>query len=78
MNRDMSVAESDQCCALGAAIFAAAAAGEYRDVHQAKAAMLSPIEKTYKPDPQAHAAYKKIYKDYQVLGAFAGQWSDRT
>jgi L-ribulokinase len=77
MNREVSVAESDQCCALGAAIFAAAASGQYADVHRAKAAMLSPIEKVYKPDAKAHAAYQRIFKDYQALGAFAGRWSER-
>lgn len=73
MNREIGVAASDQCCARGAAIFAATAAGQYADIHQAKAAMLSPIEKVFTPDPQAHQAYAAIYADYRALGAFAGQ-----
>ncbi len=71
MNREIGVAASDQCCARGAAIFAATAAGQYADVHQAKAAMLSPIERTFKPDARAHAAYEALYADYLTLGAFA-------
>ncbi len=71
MNREIGVAASDQCCARGAAIFAAAASGQYADIHQAKAAMLSPVELTFKPDAQAHAAYEPIYADYKTLGAFA-------
>lgn len=71
MNREIGVAASDQCCARGAAVFAAAAAGRYADVHQAKAAMLSPIERTFTPDAEAHAAYAALYADYRALGAFA-------
>ena len=71
MNREIGVVASDQCCARGAAIFAATVAGQYSDVHQAKAAMLSPVERVFKPDPQAHAAYEAIYTDYRALGDFA-------
>jgi len=71
MNREIEIIESDQCCARGAAIFAATAAGEYRDVLEAKAAMHSPVERVYKPDPEAAAVYDKLYADYVRLGAFA-------
>ena len=71
MNREIGVAASDQCCARGAAIFAATAAGQYPDVHQAKARHAQPIERTFKPDAQAHAAYDALYADYRTLGAFA-------
>jgi L-ribulokinase len=71
MNREIHVVQSDQACARGAAIFAAAAAGEYPDINQARLAMMSPIEKTFQPDPAAHAAYEAIYDDYKALGGFA-------
>jgi len=71
MNREIEVVASDQCCARGAAVFAAAAAGQYADVHQAKAAMLSPVERVFKPDGQTHAAYERLYADYRALGTFA-------
>lgn len=71
LNREIGVVASDQCCARGAAVFAAAAAGAYADVHAAKQAMLSPVEKTFKPDAKAHAAYAALYADYKALGAFA-------
>lgn len=77
MNREIGVAQSDQCCARGAAIFAAAAAGQYPDIHRAKAAMLSPIEKVFKPDPRAHDAYAPIYADYLAMGKFAQQMAGR-
>ncbi|RYH10384.1 ribulokinase [Tropicimonas sp. IMCC6043] len=71
MNREIHVVESDQACARGAAIFAATAAGAHDGIEAAKAAMLSPIEKTFTPNAEAHAAYEAIYADYQALGAFA-------
>ena len=71
MNQEISVVESDQCCARGAAIFAATAAGAYEDVEAAKSSMLSPIEKVFKPDATAHAAYEAIYADYKKLADFA-------
>jgi L-ribulokinase len=54
-------------------VFAAAAAGQYADIHRAKAAMMSPIEKVFTPDPRAHSAYEPLYADYRALGAFAGK-----
>ncbi|WP_373237557.1 ribulokinase [Cohaesibacter celericrescens] len=71
MNRKVDVVQSDQACARGAAIFAATAAGAYEDIHAAKDAMHSPIEKSFEPDPVAHEAYNAIYADYQRMGAFA-------
>ena len=71
MNRDINVVQSDQCCARGAAIFAATASGAYEDVETAKAAMLSPIEKVFKPNLNNHQRYNDIYKDYVRIGAFA-------
>ncbi|MEJ2022515.1 MAG: ribulokinase [Maritimibacter sp.] len=77
MNRDFHVVESDQACARGAAIFAAAAAGQYPDIEAARAAMSSPVEKVFKPNPEAHEAYKAIYEDYKRLGAFSEEFSRR-
>ncbi len=64
MNRPIAVVGSDQCCALGAAIFAAVAAGVFRNVAEAQAAMASPIEQTYTPKPDAVAAFEAIYQRY--------------
>ncbi|WP_116134289.1 ribulokinase [Tropicimonas sp. IMCC34043] len=73
MNREIYIIESDQCCARGAAIFAATAAGEYEDAFAARDAMLSPVEKVFKPNPQAHAVYEAIYQDYLRLGSYANR-----
>jgi len=68
MGREIAVAESEQCCALGAAIFAAVAAGVYPDTLSAQQVMASPIKQTYRPDQQAHAFYRQRYQAYRQLG----------
>jgi L-ribulokinase len=64
MNRPIAVVGSDQCCARGAAIFAAVAAGVFRNVADAQAVMASPIERTYTPKPEAVAAFEPVYQRY--------------
>lgn len=66
----IDVLESEQSCALGAAIFAAVAAGIYPTVEQAQVVMASSVCQTYQPNPTHAATYNQLYEKYQQLGAF--------
>jgi L-ribulokinase len=70
MNLEVSVAAGDQPVALGAAMFAATAAGLYRQVGEAQQAMSSGTESVYRPDPERARRYDRLYKDYLALGSF--------
>jgi L-ribulokinase len=70
IGRPIKVCNTDQACALGAAMFAATAAGVYRRVEDAIAVMNSGFSKEYVPDPKRTQAYAELYKHYQSLGRF--------
>ncbi len=60
----------EHTCALGAAMFAATAAGIYNDVPEAMAAMGGGFDVEYQPNKQNAALYEKRYKRYLELGKF--------
>lgn len=70
LGRPIKVSNTDQACALGAAMFAATAAGVYRTVEDAIAVMNSGFSKEYVPNPERTQAYAELYKHYQSLGRF--------
>lgn len=70
INKPIKVCKTDQACALGAAMFAATAAGVYGKVEDAIAAMNSGFSKTYVPNPENVKAYGEIYQSYVKLGKF--------
>ena len=70
MNMPIRIHKSEQTCALGAAMFAATAAGIYPKVEDAMKAMGSGFDTAYNPNKKKVAFFKKRYKKYKKLGAF--------
>ena len=66
-DKPVQVAESDQACALGSAIFAATAAGFYADAREAQTNLASKIQTAYQPDAQRVALLIHAYQEYQNL-----------
>lgn len=67
---DIEIAAGEQPVALGAAMFAATAAGLYPRVEDAQRAMSAGTETTVRPDPAGAARYRALYRDYCALGGF--------
>lgn len=68
MNMPIKVARAEQTVALGAAMFAAVAAGLYATIEDAQKAMGQGFEKEYQPIPENVKAYELLYKKYLKLG----------
>jgi L-ribulokinase len=68
MNMPIKVAKAEQCVALGAAMFAAVAAGVHPSTEVAQKSMGQGFEKEYQPIAEHVKAYAEIYKKYQDLG----------
>lgn len=68
MNMPIRIHKSEQTCALGAAMFAATAAGIYGKVEEAIAAMGQGFDLEYSPDPVKNQLYEKRYQNYSRLG----------
>jgi L-ribulokinase len=67
---EIAVAAGDQAVALGAAMFAATAAGLYPRVEDAQRAMEPGIETRYLPDAARTCRYDALYGRYRALGEF--------
>jgi L-ribulokinase len=70
MNMPIRIHKSEQTCALGAAMFAATAAGLYARVEDAMNAMGQGFDAEYFPNPERVAVYESRYCSYLKTGAF--------
>ena len=70
MNMPIRIHKSEQTCALGAAMFAATAAGLYPKVEDAMQAMGQGFDAEYHPNQNKVVIYQKRYEKYKLLGEF--------
>lgn len=72
LNMPISIISSPQGPALGSAIHAAVAAGEYKDVVEASKFMGGRESNSYLPNKENAAVYEKLYKHYCKLYEYFG------
>lgn len=70
LGKPIKVCKTMQACALGAAMFAATAAGVYERVEDASRTMSSGFSREYIPDPSRTKVYAGLYEKYLALGSF--------
>ena len=70
LNRPIKIVKSEQTCALGAAMFAATAAGAYTRVEEAMEKMGQGFDQIYQPNAGRSAIYNGLYLRYQRFGKF--------
>jgi L-ribulokinase len=73
MEMPIRIHRSEQTCALGAAMFAATAAGLYKKVEDAMTAMGQGFDAEYRPDAARTAIYARRFKKYAALGTFIAE-----
>jgi L-ribulokinase len=77
LNMPIKVCNTDQACALGAAMFAATAAGVYTRIEDAIKAMNSGFAKEYLPNKENTEIYQTLYDKYLRLGKFTEKELER-
>ena len=71
LGKTVAVSDADQTCALGAAVYAAAASGVYADMADALAHMSAKCSKHYEPDQENGVRYERYYQEYRRLAEIA-------
>jgi len=69
----IKVARSEQAPALGAAMYAAVAAGIYPDTQAASKNMGNGFERTFYPNPEMQSVYRELYRQYTALAQHVEQ-----
>lgn len=70
LNMPIRIHKSEQTCALGAAMFAATAAGIFENVEAAMNTMGQGFDTTYIPNDVNVPLYQIRYEKYKLLGAY--------
>lgn len=68
LDRPIKTVKTEQSCALGAAMYAAVAAGVYSSIEAAQQAMSSGFEREFCPRPDRADVYRVLFQRYQALG----------
>ena len=68
LNRSVHVVDGEQACALGAAICAATAAGQFGSVEEGQQVMASKVAGAFEPDADASGKLASKYATYKLLG----------
>lgn len=76
LNRPIRIHRSEQTCALGAAMFAATAAGVYPDVETAMHAMGGGFDVAFHPNASVVPHYNKRYEKYKAFGDMMEKMTD--
>jgi len=75
--REMKIAASSQTPALGSAMFGAVAAGKdaggYDSIFEAAEKMARVKDEMYRPIPENHEIYKKLFAEYKLLHDYFGR-----
>jgi len=77
-NREIHLPRSLQASGLGAAMHGAVASGAFANFDEAAACMAGPATRSYKPDPNAHAVYQRIYSEYLALHDHFGRGASQS
>jgi L-ribulokinase len=77
LGREITVGASTQAPALGAAMFAAVAAGEYPSIAEASRHMTRRSTDSFAPSAEAHAVYDELYAEYVRLHDLFGRGGDQ-
>lgn len=67
LGAEIRIAQSEQACALGSCIFAAAAAGLFNSVEEAREQLSSPFSESYSPIAEHLKIYDILYDRYRRL-----------
>jgi len=70
LQMEIRLVDQEQCCAFGAAMFAAVAAGLYADLPAAQKGMAPGVKSVTAPDPAAKERTDAFYRRYRELVAF--------